>query len=150
MSVDNINVSLSRLALAKAIKTPDAGEDESEPWTNSVIFHQSHIDSNMRNTILGGPQKHRPHPDRARSNQQQYQQQQHHQQQYQQNQNQQYRSQYNNRNDPRKNSPVPRVTRPPQEPISARQSGMSAMPHDNSRRPLPTITGKYIHMFVCV
>lgn len=33
---------MSRLALAKAIKTPDAGED-AEPWTKSVIFNQPFI-----------------------------------------------------------------------------------------------------------
>ncbi|KAI9020035.1 hypothetical protein CLU79DRAFT_229869 [Phycomyces nitens] len=125
MSVDHINVSLSRLALAKAIKTPDAGEDESEPWTKSVIFHQAHIDANMRNTIQGGPQKHRQTPDRMRGNQQQY-------------------RQYNNRNDPHKNSPVPRATRPPQVQISARQSGMPAIPHDNSRQPPARNTGRLI------
>ncbi|RUO96143.1 hypothetical protein BC936DRAFT_142543 [Jimgerdemannia flammicorona] len=42
-AVDNITVNFSRLALAKAIKTPDAGEDDAEPWQKSVIFHQSHI-----------------------------------------------------------------------------------------------------------
>ncbi|KAG1467134.1 hypothetical protein G6F55_000013 [Rhizopus delemar] len=43
---------LSRLALAKAIKTPDGNEQEAEPWSKSVIFHQPHINQNMRNTIV--------------------------------------------------------------------------------------------------
>lgn len=49
MSVDNVTVSLSRLALAKAIKTPDT--DDAEPWTNSVIFHQAHIPTRMRERV---------------------------------------------------------------------------------------------------
>jgi hypothetical protein len=61
MSAEEVTVSLSRLALAKAIKTPDAGEDEAEPWTKSIIFHQAHIDSNMRNSILS-PQQNRRRP----------------------------------------------------------------------------------------
>ncbi|CEP15810.1 hypothetical protein [Parasitella parasitica] len=52
MSTDEVTVSLSRLALAKAIKTPDAGENEAEPWTKSIIFHQPHIDAQMRSSIL--------------------------------------------------------------------------------------------------
>lgn len=52
MSTEEVTVSLSRLALAKAIKTPDAGEEEAEPWTKSIIFHQAHIDEQMRNSIL--------------------------------------------------------------------------------------------------
>lgn len=52
MSNTDIHVTLSRLALAKAIKTPDVGEEEAEPWTKSIIFHQPHIDAGMRNSIL--------------------------------------------------------------------------------------------------
>ncbi|KAG1078323.1 hypothetical protein G6F42_024322 [Rhizopus arrhizus] len=52
MSTEEVTVSLSRLALAKAIKTPDAGEEEAEPWTKSIIFHQPHIDEQMRNSII--------------------------------------------------------------------------------------------------
>ncbi|KAG0165224.1 hypothetical protein DFQ28_008283 [Apophysomyces sp. BC1034] len=44
---DNITVSLSRLALARAIKTPDANE-EAEPWNKSVIFQQPHVASKLR------------------------------------------------------------------------------------------------------
>jgi hypothetical protein len=50
MPLEDVTVSLSRLALAKAIKTPDG--DEQEPWSKSVIFHQSHINQDMRNSIL--------------------------------------------------------------------------------------------------
>jgi hypothetical protein len=35
--------SLSRLALAKAIKTPEDGDLEAEPWNKSVIFNQPFI-----------------------------------------------------------------------------------------------------------
>lgn len=52
MSTEEVSVSLSRLALAKAIKTPDTNEEEAEPWSKSVIFHQSHIDAQMRNSII--------------------------------------------------------------------------------------------------
>lgn len=51
MSTDDVSVSLSRLALAKAIKTPDSGEDDAEPWSKSIIFHQAHIDPQMRYSI---------------------------------------------------------------------------------------------------
>lgn len=84
MSSENISVSLSRLALAKAIKTPDAGEEESEPWAKSVIFHQSHISPGMLENVMNPQQQRRPqqqHP-RHRTQQQQqhksYQQQQDH------------------------------------------------------------------------
>lgn len=43
MSLDNVTVNMSRLALARAIKTPDVDDTEADPWTKSVIFHQSHI-----------------------------------------------------------------------------------------------------------
>jgi len=43
MSLDNVTVNMSRLALARAIKTPDGDDTEADPWTKSVIFHQSHI-----------------------------------------------------------------------------------------------------------
>lgn len=52
LNTDNVTVSLSRLALAKAIKTPDEGETEAEPWTKSVIFHQSHVSDSMRQSML--------------------------------------------------------------------------------------------------
>jgi hypothetical protein len=52
MPLEDVSVSLSRLALAKAIKTPDGNEQEAEPWSKSVIFHQPHINQNMRNTIV--------------------------------------------------------------------------------------------------
>ncbi|KAI7865223.1 uncharacterized protein EV154DRAFT_166123 [Mucor mucedo] len=35
-----IRHTLARLALAKAIKTPDENEPEAEPWTKSIIFNQ--------------------------------------------------------------------------------------------------------------
>jgi ribosomal protein L12E/L44/L45/RPP1/RPP2 len=38
-----IQHSLSRLALAKAIKTPEEGDSEAEPWSKSVIFNQPFI-----------------------------------------------------------------------------------------------------------
>lgn len=57
MSTHDVTVSLSRLALAKAIKTPDAGEKDAEPWSKSIIFHQSHIDSNMINSIVNPQQQ---------------------------------------------------------------------------------------------
>ncbi|KAI9024351.1 hypothetical protein CLU79DRAFT_746703 [Phycomyces nitens] len=47
MSTENVTCSPSRLALARAIKTPDVGE-EAEPWTKSIIFFQSHIPNKMR------------------------------------------------------------------------------------------------------
>lgn len=50
-SVDNVSVSLSRLALAKAIKTPDHDDPDAEPWTKSIIFYQSHIHKSMRETV---------------------------------------------------------------------------------------------------
>lgn len=50
MPLEDVTVSLSRLALAKAIKSAD-GEDE-EPWSKSVIFHQAHINQDMRNSIV--------------------------------------------------------------------------------------------------
>lgn len=50
-SVDNVTVSLSRLALAKAIKTPDDDDKDAEPWTKSIIFYQSHIPQSMRETV---------------------------------------------------------------------------------------------------
>ena len=43
MSLDNVTVNMSRLALARAIKTPDGDDTEADPWNKSVIFHQSHI-----------------------------------------------------------------------------------------------------------
>jgi hypothetical protein len=43
MSLDNVTVNMSRLALARAIKTPDGDDSDSDPWDKSVIFHQSHI-----------------------------------------------------------------------------------------------------------
>ncbi|KAI9246870.1 hypothetical protein BDA99DRAFT_609406 [Phascolomyces articulosus] len=49
---DNVTVSLSRLALAKAIKTPDDEESNKEPWTKSIIFHQSHVSDSMRQSML--------------------------------------------------------------------------------------------------
>lgn len=50
--VDNVTVSLSRLALAKAIKTPDEEDGaDAEPWVKSVIFHQSHVSDAMRDSI---------------------------------------------------------------------------------------------------
>ncbi|CEG84338.1 hypothetical protein RMATCC62417_18156 [Rhizopus microsporus] len=52
MSLEDVSVSLSRLALAKAIKTPDTDEIEAEPWSKSVIFHQSHITDDMKNSIM--------------------------------------------------------------------------------------------------
>lgn len=64
MSAEAVSVSLSRLALAKAIKTPDANEEEAEPWSKSIIFHQSHIDDQMRNSILNpssNKNRRRPH-----------------------------------------------------------------------------------------
>ncbi|KAI7865137.1 hypothetical protein BDF14DRAFT_1089596 [Spinellus fusiger] len=56
MSLENISVSLSRLALARAIKTPD--DKECEPWTKSVIFHQPHVDAAMRE-LKQNPQRQR-------------------------------------------------------------------------------------------
>lgn len=85
MSVDEVTVSLSRLALAKAIKTPDAGEEEAEPWSKSIIFHQAHIDANMRNSLQNPQQQQqnrRKQPSKRPQHQQQQQQQ--HQQRYQQ------------------------------------------------------------------
>jgi hypothetical protein len=41
--MDQVQHSLSRLALAKAIKTPTVGEEEAEPWNKSVIFNQPFI-----------------------------------------------------------------------------------------------------------
>lgn len=43
MSLDNVTVNMSRLALARAIKTPDGDDSDADPWDKSVIFHQSHI-----------------------------------------------------------------------------------------------------------
>lgn len=81
MSTEEVTVSLSRLALAKAIKTPDAGEEEAEPWTKSVIFHQAHIDAQMRNSIQN-PHQQQPRR-KGNNNKQRYpQQQQQQQQQY--------------------------------------------------------------------
>lgn len=57
MSVDNVSVSLSRLALAKAIKTADSDEPGAEPWNKSVIFHQSHISQAMLESVQY-PQRH--------------------------------------------------------------------------------------------
>lgn len=34
---------LSRLQLAKAIKTPEPGEINAEPWTKSIIFNQPYV-----------------------------------------------------------------------------------------------------------
>ncbi|OBZ86501.1 hypothetical protein A0J61_05457 [Choanephora cucurbitarum] len=56
MSSEEVTVSLSRLALAKAIKTPDAGEEQ-EDWSKSVIFHQAHIDDQMLYSMQH-PQQH--------------------------------------------------------------------------------------------
>ncbi|KAI7866328.1 hypothetical protein BDF14DRAFT_1743679 [Spinellus fusiger] len=53
---EKVAYNLSRIALAKAIKTPDAGES-GEGWNKSVIFHQSHIPNKMRDA-LQGPQRH--------------------------------------------------------------------------------------------
>ncbi|KAI8990184.1 hypothetical protein BDB01DRAFT_498504 [Pilobolus umbonatus] len=92
MSTNDVTVSLSRLALAKAIKTPDVGEKDAEPWSKSIIFHQSHIDSNMIQSIVnpqqqnkyrgnGRNQKQQPrYPQQHQQHQQQQQQQQQHQQ----------------------------------------------------------------------
>ncbi|KAI8328999.1 hypothetical protein BC941DRAFT_443973 [Chlamydoabsidia padenii] len=77
MSSENISVSLSRLALAKAIKTPDADEEESEPWAKSVIFHQSHISPGMLENVMNPQQQRRPQQQHPRYRQQQQQQQQH-------------------------------------------------------------------------
>ncbi|KAI8099621.1 uncharacterized protein BX664DRAFT_355026 [Halteromyces radiatus] len=74
MSVENISVSLSRLALAKAIKTPDTGEDESEPWTKSVIFHQSHISPGMRENMMNPQQQQQRRQQHGRHHQRQQQQ----------------------------------------------------------------------------
>ncbi|KAI8329972.1 hypothetical protein BC941DRAFT_441773 [Chlamydoabsidia padenii] len=52
MSVENESVSLSRLLLAKAIKTPDSEEQDAEPWTKSILFHQSHISPSMRQALV--------------------------------------------------------------------------------------------------
>jgi hypothetical protein len=41
--MEQIQHSLSRLALAKAIKTPGAEEQEAEPWNKSIIFNQPFI-----------------------------------------------------------------------------------------------------------
>ncbi|KAG0168675.1 hypothetical protein DFQ28_004337 [Apophysomyces sp. BC1034] len=80
MSTDNITCSLSRLALAKAIKTPDNGEEDSEPWNKSIIFHQSHIPQRMRESIQNPQmyrhQQKRRHPQPQPNNR--YQQQQRH------------------------------------------------------------------------
>ncbi|KAI8882827.1 hypothetical protein K501DRAFT_333758 [Backusella circina FSU 941] len=65
MSTDDVTVSLSRLALAKAIKTPDAGEDDAEPWSRSIIFHQAHIDPQMRFSIEH-PQQQQQHQQNRR------------------------------------------------------------------------------------
>lgn len=43
MSLDNVQVNMSRLALARAIKTPDGDDTEADPWNKSIIFNQSHI-----------------------------------------------------------------------------------------------------------
>lgn len=52
MSVENVPVRLSRLLLAKAIKTPDPDEKDAEPWMKSIIFHQSHITPDMRTALF--------------------------------------------------------------------------------------------------
>ncbi|KAI9255505.1 hypothetical protein BY458DRAFT_492777 [Sporodiniella umbellata] len=54
MSLEDVTVSLSRLALAKAIKSSEGGEDA---WSKSIIFHQSHITPHMRNSILHPQQR---------------------------------------------------------------------------------------------
>lgn len=59
MSLEDVTVSLSRLALAKAIKTPDTEEQDAEPWTKSVIFYQSHIDEQMREQLANPNAKRR-------------------------------------------------------------------------------------------
>ncbi|KAI8068047.1 hypothetical protein BC940DRAFT_333259 [Gongronella butleri] len=74
MSSEKITVSLSRLALAKAIKTPD-DTDEGEPWFNSIIFHQSHVTQDMIDAMVRGPQQ-QQHGRRHHRPQQQHQQQQ--------------------------------------------------------------------------
>ncbi|SAL99529.1 hypothetical protein [Absidia glauca] len=48
----NVPVRLSRLLLAKAIKTPDPDENDAEPWMKSIIFHQSHITPDMRTALF--------------------------------------------------------------------------------------------------
>ncbi|CAO3607695.1 unnamed protein product [Cunninghamella echinulata] len=76
MSTENITVSLSRLALAKAIKTPDAGE-EKEPWSKSIIFHESHISPEMLDSVVYPHQQQqrrkngRPHYHKQQQQQQQ-------------------------------------------------------------------------------
>lgn len=52
MSIENVPVRLSRLLLAKAIKTPDPDEKDAEPWMKSIIFHQPHITPDMRTALF--------------------------------------------------------------------------------------------------
>jgi hypothetical protein len=126
MSTEDVTVSLSRLALAKAIKTPDAGEKEAEPWTKSIIFHQAHIDPQMRQSILNPQQQRRNN----RQPRQQYRQQQHHQQP--QPQQQRYPSQQ-----PRNASPMQRV-RSDEMPATIRQP---VRPQPPSQRPSSNSSG---------
>ncbi|KAI7849617.1 hypothetical protein BDC45DRAFT_539891 [Circinella umbellata] len=53
-SVNNVRVSLSRLALAKALKTPDENEQEQDSWEYSIIFYQSHISREMLQQLVDG------------------------------------------------------------------------------------------------
>ncbi|KAI9256129.1 hypothetical protein EDC94DRAFT_498541, partial [Helicostylum pulchrum] len=45
MSQDQLKIqhALSRLELAKAIKTPEPGAIDAEPWSKSIIFNQPFI-----------------------------------------------------------------------------------------------------------
>ena len=68
-SVNNVKVSLSRLALAKALKTPDESEQHQQQrrqledsWENSIIFYQSHISHEMLQQLIDGDRSvHREH-----------------------------------------------------------------------------------------
>ncbi|KAG2218610.1 hypothetical protein INT45_013918 [Circinella minor] len=53
-SVNNVRVSLSRLALAKALKTPDENEQQQDSWEYSIIFYQSHISHEMLQQLVDG------------------------------------------------------------------------------------------------
>jgi hypothetical protein len=72
MSLDNVTVNMSRLALARAIKTPDGDDSDADPWDKSVIFHQSHIPQAVQqnkgqrrgHTSPNQRQYHKPHQTR--------------------------------------------------------------------------------------
>ncbi|CAM0140130.1 unnamed protein product [Umbelopsis sp. WA50703] len=67
MSLDNVQVNMSRLALARAIKTPDGDDTEADPWNKSVIFNQSHIPQAIEQRRRQERNRGTPVPRQARS-----------------------------------------------------------------------------------